>query len=127
MDEEDDTEYGDDVAYVEPVFEEPEQGSLSLSKLVANESTSGGGFGLGVPAPTPVATEPDTEKPAASPTPRSGGFGLSLTKTGDAPTSINQGGHTNAAPATQKKLPAPRPTPKETMPARPQRRTITRL
>lgn len=131
VDESDDTEYGDDdIAYAEPVFEEPESGSLSLSKLVANESTSGGGFGLGAPAPapsTPVATEPDTEKPAASPTQRSGGFGLSLTKTGDAPTSINQGGHTNAAPATQKKLPAPRPAPKETMPARPQRRTITRL
>lgn len=131
VDEADDTEYGDDdIAYAEPVFEEPESGSLSLSKLVANESTSGGGFGLGAPAPapsTPVATEPDTEKPAASPTQRSGGFGLSLTKTGDAPTSINQGGHTNAAPATQKKLPAPRPAPKETMPARPQRRTITRL
>jgi len=51
VDEEDDTEYGDDVAYVEPVFEEPENGSLSLSKLVANESTSGGGFGLRLPCP----------------------------------------------------------------------------
>jgi hypothetical protein len=126
VDEEDDTEYGDDVAYVEPVFEEPENGSLSLSKLVVSESASGGGFGLGLPAPAAVANEPDTEEPVASPTQRSGGFGLSLTKTGGPLSNTNQGGHTNTAPAAQKKLPTPRPTPKKTTPARPQRRTITR-
>lgn len=122
VDEEDDTEYGDDVAYVEPVFEEPENGSLSLSKLVANESTSGGGFGLGLPAPAAVANEPDTEEPAASSTPHPSGFGLSLTKTDNTPTGATQSRRAQAVPATQKKL----PTPKKTTSARPQRRTITR-
>ena len=122
VDEEDDTEYGDDVVYVEPVFEEPENGSLSLSKLVANESTSGGGFGLGLPAPAAVANEPDTEEPAASSTPHPSGFGLSLTKTDNTPTGATQSRRTQAVPATQKKL----PTPKKTTSARPQRRTITR-
>ena len=122
VDEEDDTEYGDDVAYVEPVFEEPENGSLSLSKLVANESTSGGGFGLGLPAPAAVANEPDTEEPAASPTPRPSGFGLSLAKTDNTPTGATQSRRAQAVPAAQKKL----PTPKKTTSARPQRRTITR-
>jgi hypothetical protein len=126
VDEEDDAEYGDDVAYVEPVFEEPESGSLSLSKLVANESTSGGGFGLGVPASAAVATEPDTEEPAASPTPRPSGFGLSLAKTDNTPTGATQSRRAQAVPAAQKKLPTPRPAPKEATPARPQRRTITR-
>ena len=123
VDEEDDTEYGDDVAYVEPVFEEPENGSLSLSKLVANESTSGGGFGLRLPAPAAVANEPDTEEPAASSTPHPSGFGLSLTKTDNTPTGATQSRRAQAVPATQKKL----PTPKKTTSARPQRRTITRL
>lgn len=122
VDEEDDTEYGDDVTYVEPVFEEPENGSLSLSKLVAKESTSGGGFGLGLPAPAAVANEPDTEEPAASSTPHPSGFGLSLTKTDNTPTGATQSRSAQAVPATQKKL----PTPKKTTSARPQRRTITR-
>ena len=121
VDEEDDTEYGDDVAYVEPVFEEPESGSLSLSNLVASGST-GGGFGLGLPAPAAVANEPDTEEPAASSTPHPSGFGLSLTKTDNIPTGATQSRRAQAVPATQKKL----PTPKKTTSARPQRRTITR-
>lgn len=123
VDNEDDAEYGgDDSAYAEPVFEEPESGSLSLSKLVANESTSGGGFGLGLPASAAVANEPDTEEPAASPTPRPSGFGLSLAKTDNTPTGATQSRRAQAVPAAQKKL----PTPKKTTSARPQRRTITR-